>query len=191
MKAEKFNPEKMANLNDPERLREVPPEYILSKLDLKKPEILVEIGAGTAFFSKIFLQLLNPAKVYACDISEVMLDWIVKEITPRYPNIIPVRTGEDKVPLADSIADLVFMINLYHELEDPAVNLAESYRLSKLGGAVFIVDWKKQPMPEGPPYEIRFFPEQVKKQLLTSGYSSVSIFNDFAKHYLIVAKKER
>lgn len=36
-----------------------------NKLDIKKPDVLVEIGAGTAFFSIAFLQYLKPSSMYA------------------------------------------------------------------------------------------------------------------------------
>ena len=69
MKEKKFDPKKLKKLNDPQRLVDIPPEYILDKLDIDEPDVLVEIGSGTAFFSVAFLGHLNPSAMYACDIS--------------------------------------------------------------------------------------------------------------------------
>ena len=49
---------------------------------------------------------------------------------------------------------------------------------------------KRQEMPEGPPENIRYLPEQVKDELVKSGFSDVSIYNDLTKHFLVVGKKD-
>ena len=114
MNAKKFDHKKLQKLNNPQRLADIPPEYICDKLAIQKPDVLVEIGAGTAFFSIAFLQHLKPSAIYACDVSEVMVNWIKKNVSPTYPNIIALLSEEQSVPLKDEIAELVFMINLHH-----------------------------------------------------------------------------
>ena len=189
MNEKKFDPKKLQKLNDPQRLMDIPPDYIQSKLDMDKSEVLVEIGAGTAFFSIAFLQQFKPSVVYACDLNETMINWIKANVTQKYRNIIPVKNEENSVPLDDGIADLVFMITLHHELDNPSLILDESYRILKPGGEIFIVDWKKEDMPQGPPVSIRCIPQQVKEQLIKSGFGDVSIFNELPKHFLVVGKK--
>ena len=105
-----FDPNKLQKLNNPQRFLDIPPEYVWGKLNLEKPDILVEIGAGTAFFSIAFLQHFKPSTIYACDLSEVMINWVKENVSPKYPSIIPVKSEEHSVPLDDRIADLVFMI---------------------------------------------------------------------------------
>lgn len=188
MTEKKFDPQKLDKLNNPQRLADIPPDFITDKLNDQKRETLVEIGAGTAFFSLAFLQRLKPAKIYACDVSEAMLDWVKKNVSPRYPAIVPVKSEAHSVPLDDGIADLVFMINLHHELDDPSLTLKEAYRLLKHGGEIFIVDWKKQDMPEGPPQAIRCLPQHVKGDLINAGFGGVSIYDQLPKHFLVVGK---
>lgn len=189
MKEKKFDPKKLEKLNNPQRLMDIPPDYILSKLNMEKSEVLVEIGAGTAFFSIAIFQQFNPSTIYACDLSETMINWIKENVSPNYPNIIPVKSEESSVPLDDGIADLVFMIALHHELENPSLILEESYRILKPGGKIFIVDWKKTYIPQGPPLSIRCLPEQVENQLIEFGFNKVCIFNELAKHFLVVGRK--
>ena len=45
-------------------------------------------------------------------------------------------------------------------------------------------------MPEGPPAEIRFLPEQVKEQLVNTGFKQVDIYDELQKHFLVVGKKD-
>lgn len=185
----KFDPKKLAKLNNPDRLKDIPPDYIAAKLAVDRPEVLVEIGAGTGFFCIALQHHFTPAKVYACDISATMIDWMASNVSPLYPAILPVRCGEYSVPLGDEIADLLYMINLHHELDEPVATIAESFRLLKPGGTLFIIDWKKQEMPEGPPEKIRCHPEVVAEQLTQAGFADIALFDDLAKHFMVVGKK--
>ncbi len=189
MNVKKFDPKKLNRLNNPQRLKDIPPDYVWDKLGIENADVLVEIGAGTAFFSIAFLQYAKPSKIYACDISEIMIDWIKANVVPRYPNIIPVKTEEDSIPLGDEVADLVFMINLHHEIDSPDLILKESYRILKPKGNIFIVDWKKKDMDEGPPIQIRCLPGQVKRQMTNSGFRHIEIVNELPRHFLIIGEK--
>ena len=189
MNEKTFDPKKLQKLNNPQRLKDIPPDYVWDKLNIEKADVLVEIGAGTAFFSIAFLQHARPSKIYACDVSEVMIHWMKENVVSKYPNIVPVKNEEHAVPLDDAIADVVFMIHLHHELDNPTRIVEEAYRILKPGGNIFIVDWKKVDMAEGPPTRIRCLPEQVKEQLVDSGFKHVNIFSELPKHFLLVGKK--
>jgi SAM-dependent methyltransferase len=190
MSDKKFDPKKLQKLNNPKRLEDIPPGCIQAALTHPNPSTLVDIGAGTAFFSIALLRQFKASRVYACDVSGVMLDWIRDNVTPDYPAVVPVQTTEHTVPLGDGIADLVFMINLHHELESPSRVVDEAARLLKPGGQVVVVDWKKEEMPEGPPREIRCEPGQVREQLLNAGFTRVTAHGDLKKHFMVVGTKE-
>ncbi|TKB25077.1 class I SAM-dependent methyltransferase [Desulfopila sp. IMCC35006] len=189
MNEKKFDPKKLHKLNNPARLIDIPVEYIWSKMNIVRPEIFVDIGAGTGFFSIPFLNYVENGKIFACDISDSMIQWMETNISRRYPNIVPMAMTESAVPLEDGIADLVYMINLHHELDDPQAILAESFRILKADGTICIVDWKKEEMSEGPPVHIRYAPEQVEEQLASSDFQNIHVFSEMAKHFLVVAEK--
>lgn len=140
MSEKKFDHQKLHILNDPERLKDIPLDYIWNKLNLDKPEVLVDIGVGTGFFSVHLLQYAKGAKIYACDTSETMLEWMQTNICPQYPDILPTKMQENEIPLEDGNADLVYILNLHHELDDPQLLLAEAYRVLKSKRTLFIVD---------------------------------------------------
>ncbi len=189
MNEKKFDPKKLEKLNNPQRLKDIPPHYVWGKLDIEKADILVEIGAGTAFFTIAFLQHAKPSKIYACDVSEVMINWINKNVVEKFSNIIPIKSEEHFIPLDDGIADVVFMINLHHELDKPASTIKEAYRILKSNGKILIIDWKKEDMVDGPPLQIRWLPEQVKEQLVDLGFKNVNIFTELPKHFVLVGQK--
>ena len=189
MNEKKFDVKKLQKLNDPNRLRDIPPAYIWRQVNISNPGVLVDIGAGTGFFSVPFLNLANGKKLYACDISDTMIEWMETHICPQNPGIKPLKMAEDRVPLEDDTADLVYMINLHHELDNPPAMLSESHRILKTDGRIFIVDWKKEEMDEGPPKHIRWEPGHVKEQMKAANFRNVQLFNDLTKHFLLVGEK--
>jgi ubiquinone/menaquinone biosynthesis C-methylase UbiE len=189
MNEKKFDPKKLDKLNNPERLLDIPVDYIWRNINLLDPVVLVDIGAGTGFFSVPFLKYVKNGKIFACDTSDIMIQWMKNHICPEYPDIVPLQMEENAVPLDNETADLVYMINLHHELDHPPTILDESFRILKNNGAICIVDWKREDMSEGPPQHIRFLPEQVKAQLVSANFKNIHIFNEMPKHFLVVAEK--
>ena len=189
MDEKKFDSQKIIKLNDPNRLLDIPPEYIWNKLNLIKSDILVDIGAGTGFFSIPFVSFTKNGKVFACDISDIMIEWMENNICPKYPNIVPLKMEEHAIPLEDDLADLVYMINVHHELDAPEEILKESFRLLRNNGKIFIVDWKKEDTPQEPPKHLRYLPEQVQSQLIRVGFENLTIDNEMSKHFLVIAEK--
>ena len=47
----KFDPKKLAKLNDPKRLEYLNPDVIWGKVAFSQPQVLIDIGAGTGFFA--------------------------------------------------------------------------------------------------------------------------------------------
>jgi ubiquinone/menaquinone biosynthesis C-methylase UbiE len=185
----KFDSKKLAKLNNPARLDDTPLDYIWEKLNLKDPKVLVDIGAGTAFYSIALLKYAPQAKIYACDISKTMLAWISENVVSDFPNVIPLKSGEAEIPLDDGMADLVFMINLHHELDEPEKLLSEAYRMLYQDGKVLIIDWKKEAMDAGPPVAIRCTPQEVQQQLTATGFRQIEIYSELPKHFMLIAQR--
>jgi len=189
MNDKKFDPKKLQKLNNPKRLDDIQPPFIAARLHNPRPETMIDLGAGTGFLTLALREELQPTSIYACDLSQVMLDWMTENILPQHPDITTVKTGEDQVPLPDATGDLIYMITLHHELQNPLRTLRECYRLLKPGGEIFIVDWKKEEMEEGPSITIRCTAEEVGRQMTETGFTSVSSYHDLPKHFLVVGRK--
>jgi ubiquinone/menaquinone biosynthesis C-methylase UbiE len=151
---------------------------------------LIDIGAGTGFFALLFSEKMKKGKVYACDISDEMLLWMEDNLPSESKGrVIPVKMEESSVSLPDDMADLVYMINLHHELKEPLRIIEESRRLLKKGGKLLIIDWKKEQTPEGPPMEIRVTEETIDSQMLKAGFRDVIKYAVLPYHYLLVGEK--
>ena len=100
--------------------------------------------------------------------------------------IVPSR--ENHVPLQDGLADLVYMINLHHELDDPVRMLGECKRLLNPGGTLLIIDWQKEEMEMGPPAKIRIARRTVQEQLLPAGFHAIRSHDVLPCHYMLTAQ---
>lgn len=186
----KFDPKKLAKLNDPRRLEYLNPEIIWGKVAIENPEVLIDIGAGTGFFALLFSRKMKKGRVYACDISDELLAWMNDNLPAESKGIvIPVKMEEASVPLPDGTADLVYMINLHHELDEPLKILEESHRLLKKGGKLMILDWKKEETPEGPPLDIRVTEETIEDQMRACGFLNVTKHAVLPYHHFLTGQK--
>lgn len=189
MNSRSFNETKFEKLNNPVRLDHLPPVYIKEKLGIDKAKVILDIGAGTGFFSVHFANIFPGSKVYACDISEFMVSYMTEKVQPVNSRIHPLIMEHDKVPLSDGLADLIIMINLHHEIEDPMIMLKECYRLLKPGGKIAVSDWKKEDTGFGPSLEIRFEIDEIEDQLKKCGFSEIISFDELKLNFLVIAEK--
>lgn len=189
MEEKKFDPQKLEKLNDPQRLIDLPPGFIREQVGPVDPRVIVDIGAGTGIYSIAFQEFFPHSRIYACDISETMIGWMQEHVVPAHPEIIPLKMQENHVPLQDQVADLILMVNLHHELEDPSLMLAECRRLLRQGGRIAICDWKNEEMDSGPPATIRVNSSQVESQLEQAGFKEIRANEECLNHFLVTASR--
>jgi SAM-dependent methyltransferase len=185
----KFNPSHLEKLNNPDRLKNLPPDFIWNKLAMDKCQTIIDIGAGTGLFSQAFYNLMGEGTVYAADISADMVDWMESNEAEKSLGLVPVLMSENEVPLDSGEADLILMFNLYHELESPLTLLKETRRLLRPGGKICIADWKKGNTPMGPPQEIRVEASEITAQLAETGYTHINSDLSLPYHSLVWAEK--
>lgn len=183
----KFDPKKLNKLNNIERLKWINPDLAWEILKLSNPITLIDIGAGTGIFAKEFAKKIPDGKIYACDSSRVMVDWMQENLSIK--NIIPFLTKENSIDLDNEIADLVYMITVHHELIEPEKLLKEAYRLLKTDGKIAIIDWKKEEMIDGPSIEKRISEGTIVKQLKNAGFNNISQYSLLPLHSFIIGQK--
>ncbi len=191
----KFDPARLARLNDPGRTRYLEIETIWKGFGVSEPHVVVDLGAGTGFFALRFAPFLGEGgRIYACDASDLMVDWMKVNLIPaERRSVIPFKVGESSIELPDGSVDLLYMINVYHELAEAAKTLAEARRLLKAGAPVAIVDWKKHETSfagerHGPPVERRVEPAAVAADLGAAGFADVRGLDSLPLHFFLVAR---
>lgn len=190
MAHEKFDMRKLEKLNDPGRFETLRPLVMWEALGRPEPHVIVEIGAGTGLFAATFAGLAEGSVVYAADTEQTMIDWM-RAHRPEVAagRVLPVHSRETHVPLDDGVADLVVMINLHHELVDPAAVYVEASRLLAEGGQILVVDWAPIETPRGPSLSVRIGPADAEAFLEAAGFSDVTAHDTLPWHWLVTGSK--
>lgn len=186
MTHQRFDIAKIARLDDPGRFETLDPDAMWRALGSPSPRTIVEIGAGTGMFAARFAAMAPGATVYAADTEPAMLEWM-REKRPEVAEgrVVPVLSEQTSVPLADGIADLVCMINLHHELADPAAIHAEAFRLTAPGGQLLAVDWAPRETPKGPSQAVRVPGAEAIRVAGDAGFSGLVEHDALPWHWLV------
>ena len=190
MAPHKFNPERLAMLDDPERLDALRPDEMWRALGSPAPDVIVEIGAGTGGLAARFAALAPDALIYAADIEPGMLQWM-KDKRPEVSagRIVPLLSEENHVPCDDAVADIVYMVTLHHELEDPRAMYTEALRLLKPGGMLLVADWAPRRTPGGPPLHQRASAGEVMSMLEDAGFEDIAEHPELPWTWLLTARR--
>jgi ubiquinone/menaquinone biosynthesis C-methylase UbiE len=160
-------------LKDPERLRWLPPEPLLQEAGFASGSTVLDIGAGTGFWTAPLAALVGPeGRVIAVDIEPIMLDELRALIAEKgLQNVDIVQSDEVSIPLPDRVADSAVLGFMLHHPPDPAAFLREVRRLLKPGARVLSVDWHKHETEQGPPLVHRLSDEETCVLLSEAGFS--------------------
>ena len=177
-------------LEDPERLAWLPPNEVVVSLDLKPGMAVADIGAGTGYFTLPMARAVEEqGKVYALDFQTGMLDLLGKKLLePNAPtNVTIVHASATHTTLPPLCVDVVFMANVWHELDDHSIALKEAARILRPKGRIAILDWRTNvAQPPGPPLAHRIAAATVVETLKSNGWSVERSGNVGKYGYLVI-----
>lgn len=150
-------------LERPEREKEEKISLLIDVLDLKPGMTVVDLGAGSGRISFLMAPEVAPkGNILAVDIQDEMLALIEKKVDASgITNVIPVKGKVDSTGLKPNTADLIIMVDVYHELEFPHEMLADFAKILKPGGRVAWVEYRK----EDPNVPIKLVHKMTEKQV--------------------------
>jgi ubiquinone/menaquinone biosynthesis C-methylase UbiE len=179
----KFSPEKADRLENTDRYEQLKPDQTLGRFGVKEGMTVIDIGAGTGFFSRAASAIVGKnGTVYAIDISFEMLNAFRRFGVPE--NVHLVQSDEFDIPLPSAISDLTLMAFVLHESENLKKSLTGAARVTKPNGLIAIIDWKKQSEEKGPPVEDRLALNDLLTQV--NGYKLVESGDLNPSHYYCI-----
>ena len=113
----------------------MPPCDVIERLGLKPGMVIADIGAGTGFFALPFARAVQPGgAVWAVNLQPEMLHLLEEKLRQENSsdNIRPLEGDATHTGLPDGACDLAFLANIWHELDDSHVVLAEMRRILRL-----------------------------------------------------------
>ena len=169
------------------------PDMIINMLGDLADKTVVDIGAGTGYFS---LKLAQQAKkVIAVDIDPRFTNYLdsvkVLELPETKQNALETRLATPSDPrLNESEADLAVVVNTYMYFDNRTKYLKTLREGISEGGKILIVDFKKKRTPIGPPSTIRIPLYKVEEELYGAGFKNVKTYDTALDYqYILIAER--
>lgn len=172
----------------PERDAYQQPEKVLSYLGNLQNKKVIDIGAGSGYFS---VKLADKgAKVIAADVSDEFQMALKKRIEENQLKNIELRKiPYDSPNLADKEVDRVLIVNTYHHIENRSEYFTKVKKGTKSDGELVIIDFFKTEIPMGPPTDHKVSIDEVIAELKKAGYAHFEINVDLLPYQYIIKAK--
>jgi ubiquinone/menaquinone biosynthesis C-methylase UbiE len=178
-------------LDRPERDQEERPDLVMAALALKAGDVVADIGCGTGYFSWRMAKAVGPkGVVYGEEIQQEMLDKLAVQMKERGVNNVVGVLGTIDDPKLPQPVDLVIMVDVYHELSQPAEMMAAICRSLKPGGRMVFVEYRGED-PEVPIKPLHKMTEaQVKKEMTAQPLEYVTTVRTLPRQHVIIFRKK-
>lgn len=168
----------------PERLKQ-----IVGSAEIAEGETVLDVGSGTGILVPL-IQEYGPGHLYACDLSEAMLEQLRK----NHSHVETIVSDVRDLTLPDCSVDVVLMNACYANIVDKVGAFTNIGRMMKPGGRmvishplgkVFIASLR-----ESSPWPLDGFPEASEAETLLEPHGfGVAKFVDEPELYILVARK--
>ncbi|WP_422082491.1 class I SAM-dependent methyltransferase [Ulvibacterium sp.] len=172
----------------PERDSYQHPQKVLEHLGDIQGQTIVDIGAGSGYFSVKLAE--KGAIVIAADVDEKFQEFLQNRIEKNnLKNIETRKIPYDSPNLKEKEADMVLIVNTYHHIENRSNYFAKVKKGTKPDGELVIIDFFKSETPVGPPLDHKLPIDIVVNELKKAGYSSFNVNVDLLPYQYIIKAK--
>ena len=146
------------------------PDVVVAALKLNGDETVVDLGAGSGYFSFRLAKALPRGKVVAIDIEPEMVRHIHhRAMTQGVTNIEATLTKPDD-PGDVGAGDLVFICDVLHHVGDRDAWLARLFAKMKQAARLVVIEFKEGPLPEGPPEAAKVTRAEILRGVTGAGF---------------------
>ena len=131
------------------------PDEVVRAMRLKGSETLVDVGAGSGYFTFRFAAALPKGKVVATDIDPGFVRHLHHRILAEHVANVRVVLASPEEPTIASDADVVFVCDVIHHIPQREAWLGKAFAQMKPGARFVTVEFKEGALPEGPPEGVK------------------------------------
>lgn len=174
-------------LTRPERVQEEQPDRLVRALRIPKGATVVDLGAGVGYFTwRLARTVGSDGRVIATDIQPEMLEMLAANMRKRgVGNVTTVLAKDDDPGLPNGNVDLVLMVDVYHELSRPRLNLERIRMALSTGGRLVLVEYRDEPqIPIHPLHKMSV--AQVRAEVEPAGFELVEVLRFLPSQDVII-----
>jgi len=144
---------------------------VMGKSGIKRGMTVADIGAGEGYYTiRLASRVGKDGRVLAEDIVPEVRDALAQRVSRERLENVSVRLGEPANPkLPDASFDRIFMVHMYHEIDQPYEFLWYLRPALRPNGLVVVVDANRPTQDHGTP------PPLLKCEFAAVGYTQVSM----------------
>ncbi len=179
-------------LERPEREQQEHSEQLVRELQVRRGEVVADIGAGTGYFSRRLAKLVGPeGRVMAVDIQPEMLFLLTNSAAHLGITNISAILGTAFDPrLPPSSVDLVLLVDVYHEFDFPYEMMQNICRGLRPSGRVVFVEFRAED-PSVPIKPLHKMTEaQVRKEMALQPLQWVETRRALPWQHIIIFRKK-
>jgi SAM-dependent methyltransferase len=155
-------------------------EKVLTFLDIKKDEIIADVGSGDGYYSILFSKLCK--KVYSIDHSENGISLESEKIKNENISNIEMLKNDVCSMREFPFVSRVFFSTSFHDF-DCSKSLIERFSSKNHFPTFSLIEFHKDSQI-GPPKEIKLSPEDLDSIFNPQGYTRTNIIS-FDQHYIV------
>jgi len=175
-------------LTRPERDAEEQPDRLVEALSIPEGATVVDLGAGVGYFTwRLSKQVGSQGRVFAVDIQQRMIDLLELNLSERgIHNVEAILASEDDPGLPVGEVDLVLMVDVYHELQQPEMTIKHVRRSLKPGGRLVLVEYRKEDptVPIHPLHKMTI--EQARFELGLMNFQLTDLLDFLPRQHILI-----
>ncbi len=178
-------------LDRPERDAEEKPELMIKGLGLRAGQVVADIGCGTGYFTwRLAREVGERGVVYGVEIQPEMLQLLDTKMRERGAlNVVGVL-GTPQMPNLPEAVDVVLMVDVYHELSNPAEMMEAICARLKTGGRLVFVEYRGED-PSVPIKPLHKMTEaQIKKEMADLPLEYVETVHTLPTQHMVVFRRK-
>ncbi len=131
-----------SQLLNPLRFLVQPPRRVIRRMDLSPNHLVLEVGCGPGWFSKIIAAAVPHGHLTICDLQQGMLE-IASVRLNSFANVTVVQSDACSMPFGDGQFDAILLSSVLGELPDKSRCLEECARVLSPSGSVTVVETRR------------------------------------------------